>query len=171
VLGRLVDELIDTARILTGTLSVERRPVDLAAVVAQAVEAQRPAARDKSVHLHVELAVAPSVCAGDPARLHQLVGVLLANTVKFTPSGGRIAARLDGDAHHLRVEVSDSGRGISAELLPHVFEVFRRGGDQPADLGLGLEPPSRSGCRARADVAVWIRALWSRAGARAIVRA
>ena len=64
--------------------------------------------------------------------------MLLANALKFTPAGGRVVVHLDGDATRARIRVSDSGRGISGEVLPHVFELFRRGGDDPADEGLGL---------------------------------
>jgi signal transduction histidine kinase len=137
LLGRLIDDLIDAARILTGKIIVDQRPLNLAAVVRRAVESQRSAAHDKGVGLHTELPdTAPY--AGDPARLEQVVVVLIANALKFTPAGGRVVARLDADARRTRIQVSDTGRGISPEVLPHVFERFRRDGLEPADPGLGL---------------------------------
>jgi signal transduction histidine kinase len=137
LLSRLIDDLIDAARILTGKIAVDRRPLNLAAVVRHAVESQRGAAHDKGVRLHTELPDAAPY-AGDPARLEQVVVVLLANAVKFTPAGGRVVARLDGDTRHARIQVSDTGRGIPEEVLPHVFERFRRDGHEPAEPGLGL---------------------------------
>jgi signal transduction histidine kinase len=90
------------------------------------------------VRLDIELQAPAAGYVGDRARVEQIVVVLLANAVKFTPSGGRVVARLDGDGSRARIRVTDSGRGISAELLPHVFELFRRGPSEPGDPGLGL---------------------------------
>jgi signal transduction histidine kinase len=138
LLGRLIDELIDTARILTGKVSIERRPLNLARLVEHAVAAQLEAARDKGVRLDTEVDPDDAGYSGDRARLEQVVAVLLANAVKFTPPGGRVVARLDGDAARARIRVTDTGGGTPAELLPHVFELFRRGADEPRDQGLGL---------------------------------
>jgi len=76
-------------------------------------------------------------CQGDRARLAQIVMALLSNALKFTPAGGRVRVTLDTDATHVHIGVSDSGRGIPPELLPHVFEVFRRAERTPG-MGLGL---------------------------------
>jgi signal transduction histidine kinase len=77
--------------------------------------------------------------SGDPDRLQQVVGNLLANAVKFTPAGGRVTVRLTRAERQVRITVSDTGRGISAALLPHVFEAFRQGERSgPGGLGLGL---------------------------------
>ncbi|HXD96590.1 MAG TPA: GAF domain-containing sensor histidine kinase [Candidatus Acidoferrum sp.] len=138
VLGRRIDELMDTARILTGKVDIDRRPLDLAGIVEHAVLSQRGVARHKGVRLDIELQAPAAGYVGDRARVEQIVVVLLANAVKFTPSGGRVVARLDGDGSRARIRVTDSGRGISAELLPHVFELFRRGPSEPGDPGLGL---------------------------------
>jgi signal transduction histidine kinase len=137
-LGRLIDDLIDTALILTGKLSIVRRPLDLAGLVERAVASQRDAARAKGVRLDTELDVDAARCDGDGARLEQVVVVLVANAVKFTPIGGHVVVRLDGDAARARIRVSDTGRGIPAELVPHVFDLFRRGVEEPGDQGLGL---------------------------------
>jgi signal transduction histidine kinase len=138
VLGRFVDELMETARILVRRVSIVRRPVDLAAIIEQAVAGQVPAARAKGVRLDTDLDPACARYLGDRERLVQVVTVLVANAVKFTPPGGRIVARLDGDVVHARIRVTDSGRGISAELLPYVFELFHRAADEPGGEGLGL---------------------------------
>jgi signal transduction histidine kinase len=138
VLGRRIDDLMDTARILTGKVDIERRPLDLAGIVEQAVMSQREVARDKGVRLDIELHSPAAGYVGDRARLEQIVAVLLDNAVKFTPPGGHVVAQLDGDGSRARIRVTDSGRGIPAELLPHVFELFRRGIGEPGDPGLGL---------------------------------
>lgn len=136
-LGRLIDDLMDTARILTGKVSIERQPLDLTGLVTQAVASQRAAARLKGVRLDIDLDPVDARYAGDRRRLEQVLAVLLDNAVRFTPPGGNIVARLDGDGRHARIRVIDSGRGIPAALLPQVFDSFRRG-DRDAGLGLGL---------------------------------
>ena len=138
ILARLIDELMDSARILIGKADIVRRPVDLAAIVERAVAGQLEAARDKGVRVDTALDPAAGAYRGDRERLEQVVAVLLANAMKVTPSGGRVVVHLDGDATRARVRVSDGGRGISGEVLPHVFEIFRRGVRDPADEGLGL---------------------------------
>jgi len=136
-LGHLVDELMDTSHIVMRKLAIERRPVDLGGVIEAAVTAAAAAAHDKGVRLDTELDRAVARYVGDRQRLQQIVGLLLSNAVKFTPPGGSAVVRLTGDEAHVRIQVSDTGRGIRRTLLPHVFELFRRGGggDGP---GLGL---------------------------------
>ena len=136
-LGRLVDDLLDTARILTGKISIERRPLDLTSLVTGAVASQRTAARAKGVRLELDLDPLHAGYAGDRRRLEQILAALLDNALKFTPAGGRVVARLDADDRRARIRVIDSGRGIPAALLPHVFDSFRRS-DRDAGLGLGL---------------------------------
>jgi signal transduction histidine kinase len=136
-LGYLVDELMDTSHIVMRKLAIERRPVDLVEVIETAVSTVSAAARDKGVRLDTELDRAVARHVGDRQRLQQIVGVLLSNAVKFTPPGGRAVVRLSGDAAHVRIQVSDTGRGIRHALLPHVFELFRRGGGSNGP-GLGL---------------------------------
>ena len=136
VLGRLIDDLMDSSNIVMGRLQVDRRRVDLRAVIQRVADELAAGARDKGVR--VELRLDPSSrCQGDRARLAQIVMALLSNALKFTPAGGRVLVTLDTDAPHTRISVSDSGRGIAPELLPHVFEVFRRAERAPG-LGLGL---------------------------------
>ncbi len=138
--ARLVADLLDVSRIMTGKLRLEVHPVDLTAVVLAAVEAIRPAAEAKGVALDVALDAAPDGFDGDAGRIQQVCWNLLANAVKFTPRGGRVTVRLAavGDAVELRV--SDTGQGIAASFLPHVFERFRQAdtSSKRAHGGLGL---------------------------------
>ena len=138
ILARLIDELMDTARILIGKADIIRRPVDLTAIVERAVAGQLEAARDKGIRVDTALDLAVGTYLGDRERLEQVVAVLLANALKFTPAGGHVVVHLDADATRARIRVRDSGRGIAGEVLPHVFELFRRGVGDPADEGLGL---------------------------------
>jgi signal transduction histidine kinase len=137
LLSRLIDDLMDTSSIVLGRLRVERQPVDLAAVVHHAAIELADGARDKGVRMDVEVDASAGRYVGDRVRLEQLVVALLSNAVKFTPPGGRVVIRLDGDATHARLTVSDTGCGIARELLPYVFDVFRRDERAPG-LGIGL---------------------------------
>ena len=141
-LVRLVDDLLDVSRIMRGKIELRRQRVDFASAIERAVEAVRPSAEARTHRLEVELPDQPVTLHADPVRLAQVVGNLLNNAVKYTPDGGdiTIAARRDGDAAVLCVR--DSGAGIDAALLPHVFDLFHQG-DQTLDradggLGIGL---------------------------------
>jgi CheY-like chemotaxis protein len=140
--ARLVDDLLDVSRIVSGKLRLEWEPVDLCAVVGLATEPVRADAAAREIRLAVELPHGPLVVQGAPLRLQQVVWNLLSNAVKFTPRGGSVRLRVwraDGEA---RVEVSDTGVGIPAEFLPHVFDRFRQADGsttrQYGGLGLGL---------------------------------
>jgi signal transduction histidine kinase/DNA-binding response OmpR family regulator len=139
--AHLVDELLDVARIITGKLRVEIRPVDLGAVVDAAVDANRASAETRGVRLDARLGSGGPRVLGDPFRLQQVVSNLLSNAVKFTPAGGRVEVRVETREQHVEVRVRDTGHGIHADFLPHVFERFRqaewRGGGE-SGLGLGL---------------------------------
>ena len=137
---RLVDDLLDVARIVAGTMRIEPAPLELASVVEAAVEAVRPATEAKGLTLEWESELGPLEILGDASRLQQVLLNLLANAVKFTPAGGRIGVRARRVAHEAVVVVEDTGQGIPASLLPHVFERFRQGKSPSAsaDTGLGL---------------------------------
>jgi signal transduction histidine kinase/ActR/RegA family two-component response regulator len=138
---QLIDDLLDFARITSGKMRLESRAVDLAPVLQGAVDAVRPAAQAKSIHIEPALDGAGPV-TGDPARLQQVVWNLLMNAVKFTPKGGRVVLRLRPSGSHAEIVVSDTGQGIAADLLPHVFERFRQADSSSTrahgGLGLGL---------------------------------
>ena len=140
--ARLVDDLLDISRIVTGKLRIEREPVDLRALVEQATEPFRAEADSREIGLSVELPREPLVVQGAPVRLQQVVWNLLSNAVKFTPRGGVVGVRAWREGDEARVEVSDTGVGIPPEFLPHVFDRFRQADGsttrQYGGLGLGL---------------------------------
>jgi CheY-like chemotaxis protein len=121
---------------------MELRSVDLAAVVNAALETVRPAAIAKKVHLRVDVDETLGRITADESRLQQIVWNLLSNGVKFTPEGGHVTLRVVRTPSHATITVGDSGRGIAASFLPHIFERFRQDDSsttrQQAGLGLGL---------------------------------
>jgi signal transduction histidine kinase len=137
---QLVDDLLDVSRIITGKLGLELRPVTLEPVIEGALEAVAPAATAKGVRLEPFAAGHVTVLLGDPDRLQQVLWNLLSNAVKFTPPGGRVRVSVEPVATSVRVRVEDTGKGIGADFLPHVFERFRQasGGTTRPHGGLGL---------------------------------
>jgi PAS domain S-box-containing protein len=139
---QLIDDLLDTGRIISGKLKLEVRAIDLAGVVARAVEVGRPAARAKGVELRSQVDVAVGDMIGDPDRLEQVVWNLISNAVKFTAQGGHVDVILERHDAEIQIVVRDDGKGMEPEVLTHVFERFwqsdmssaRRAGG----LGLGL---------------------------------
>jgi PAS domain S-box-containing protein len=140
--AQLIDDLLDTARIISGKLRLAVGPVDLVSVIEEAIQTIHPAAAAKGISLNANLPPAIGQITGDPARLQQVVWNLLSNAVKFTPQGGRIEARLERVDPHIRISVSDTGKGISPDFLPYVFDRFRQSDVSSArrygGLGLGL---------------------------------
>jgi PAS domain S-box-containing protein len=138
---QLVEDLLDLVRISTGKLRLELRPIDLAAVIERAVDVVRPSAEAKGVRLQVAAGHRAGPVMGDADRLQQVIWNLLSNAIKFTPRGGRVQVFLVRVNSHVEIRVSDSGVGIPADLLPHLFERFRQGrtgAARPHGLGLGL---------------------------------
>ncbi|HEY2386566.1 MAG TPA: response regulator [Candidatus Binatia bacterium] len=139
--ARLIDDLLDTSRIVTGKLAIGRDTVALERVVVDAVEAVRPEAEAKGVEIGLVLATDLAV-TGDARRLQQVLGNLLGNAVKFTPRGGRIAVTLGREGGHAEMRVADTGPGIDPEFLPHIFDRFRQADTSMTrthgGLGLGL---------------------------------
>ncbi len=130
------------ARIMTGKLRLDVRPVDPVAVVSAAADTARPAAEAKEIRLRTLLDPQAVPVRGDPDRLQQVVWNLLSNAIKFTPRGGRVQVRLERVNSHVEITVADTGQGIAPEFLPHVFDRFRQA-DQKSTrrhggLGLGL---------------------------------
>jgi signal transduction histidine kinase len=138
----LVNDVLDVSRIISGNFRIQLAPVSLPAVVEAALETVRPSAQAK--HIQLDAGIDPQLfsVAGDPARLQQVVWNLLANAVKFTPAGGRVEVRLANGHTHVNLRVIDTGAGIEAPFLPHVFERFRQGDASTTrahgGLGLGL---------------------------------
>ncbi|HZG54448.1 MAG TPA: ATP-binding protein [Pyrinomonadaceae bacterium] len=140
--NKLIEDLLDISRIITGKLRLDVRPVDPAGVVGAVVDALRPTAEAKAIRLQALLDPQAGPVSGDTDRLQQVVWNLLSNAIKFTPKGGRVQVRLERVDSHVEIIVSDSGKGISAEFLPHVFDRFRQADGtstrKQGGLGLGL---------------------------------
>jgi two-component system CheB/CheR fusion protein len=142
-LTRLVDDLLDVARITRGRIHLRKAPLDLAAVVRDAVEDHRAAFERLGLELVEDVPAQAVLVDGDGTRLSQVLGNLLANSAKYTPEGGMVVVRLEaaGDDDAL-LEVRDTGEGIEPEVLPRIFEPFSQGDRSLArsrgGLGLGL---------------------------------
>lgn len=138
---RLVEDLLDVSRIVTGKFPIERRPSVLRAVLAAALDAMGPAAAEKRVDLQATLSDDVIVDA-DPYRLQQVATNLLSNAIKFTPGGGRIVVSLSTRGTDAVLVVEDTGQGIDPTVLPHIFDRFRQGDASSTrvhgGLGLGL---------------------------------
>jgi len=139
---QLINDLLDVSRIVAGKLELEQFPLDLVPVVQEAIEAVRADVEAKALALVVELDPRTGEVRGDPMRLQQVVTNLLSNAVKFTPAGGRLEVRLAREGGHARLTVTDSGEGIDADVLRHVFEPFLQADTSTRrthqGLGLGL---------------------------------
>jgi PAS domain S-box-containing protein len=141
-LTQIVEDVLDISRIISGKIRLNVQPVDFPQIVGNAVEAVSPAADAKGVRIETVLDPRASPVSGDPERLQQVLWNLLSNAVKFTNRGGRVQVRLQRVSSHVELSVADTGVGISAEFLPHVFERFRQADASIArergGLGLGL---------------------------------
>ena len=142
VQSRLIEDLLDVSRIISGKLRLNLRTVDLPDVVRAAVQSVMPAAEVKAMRVDVLIDPGAGPVSGDADRLQQVVWNLVSNAVKFTPKGGRVQVRLARVASQVELTVSDTGQGIVAEFLPHVFERFTQADTtstrQHTGLGLGL---------------------------------
>jgi signal transduction histidine kinase/CheY-like chemotaxis protein len=139
--AKLISDLLDTSRMLSGKLRLELQTAEPAEIVETAIQGAVPAANAKDLRIERRLErVGPITC--DPGRLQQVVANLLQNSVKFTPSGGSIDVTLRRAGDELELAIRDTGRGIAPEFLPHLFERFRQGDVGPTrragGLGLGL---------------------------------
>jgi signal transduction histidine kinase/CheY-like chemotaxis protein len=139
---KMVNDLLDLARIETGKLRIEARPMQLAKVVVATIDQTRPAAATKGITLHADIQPGAGQLRGDPDRLQQVIANLLSNALKFTANGGKITVGLRTVGGFIELSVEDSGQGIASELLPHVFDRFRQGDSSitrhTGGLGLGL---------------------------------
>jgi signal transduction histidine kinase/CheY-like chemotaxis protein len=140
--AKLIDDILDVSRIISGKLRIEQRGVDLCAVLRAGVDSVKNQAEAKGIEIGVEIADAPCLALGDAERLQQVLWNLLSNAVKFTPKGGHVWVRLSRQRNSFVIAVKDDGKGIEGTLLPHVFERFRQGDATPrrahGGLGLGL---------------------------------
>jgi CheY-like chemotaxis protein len=137
---RLVEDMLDVSRIVKGTFRLDTKPTSLSAAIEAAVETVRPAAAARQIALSVDADPDADRVRGDAARLQQAVWNVLSNAIKFTPTGGRVAVIVRRAGPLIEVEVSDTGEGIEADVLPFIFDRFRQGdsGMNRSHMGLGL---------------------------------
>ncbi|WNG44248.1 PAS domain S-box protein [Archangium minus] len=139
---QLVEDLLDVNRIVSGKLRLDVRLTPLTRVIENALDVVRPAAEAKSLHLQTRLDPQTAPLLVDPDRLQQVVWNLVSNAVKFTPQGGNVTVSLSQSASHAEIQVSDTGDGLAANFLPHLFERFRQADASSTrrygGLGLGL---------------------------------
>jgi diguanylate cyclase len=142
LLRRLVDDLLDVSRITVGAIHLQWQAVDLIPLVHAVVGGIQPGAQAKSVRMTLDVPPRLPRVLGDPARLQQVIWNLLTNAVKFTPAGGEVRTELRDDGSHLVLRVTDTGQGIDADFLPHVFDMFRQAESATnrahGGLGIGL---------------------------------
>jgi signal transduction histidine kinase len=140
--AKLIEDILDVSRIITGKFRLDVRPVDLASIVESAAESLRPAAEAKEIRFDVVIDPKASPVTGDSERLQQIVWNLVSNAIKFTPKKGRVQVHLERVNSHIEITVSDTGQGIAPEFLPYVFERFRQADASSTrmhgGLGLGL---------------------------------
>jgi PAS domain S-box-containing protein len=140
--ARLINDILEVSRIITGKLSLNLRPVEVAPVIEAALDAARPAVDAKAITLDVAVCQDRCQVRGDASRLQQVVANLLANAVKFTPEGGRVSVALSRAGESCELTVSDTGQGISSDFLPFIFDRFRQAESastrRHGGLGLGL---------------------------------
>jgi PAS domain S-box-containing protein len=141
-MAQLIEDLLDTSRVISGKLSLQVQKVDLSKVIAAALDSVRPAAAGQGVELTARLDENVPALLGDPTRLQQIIWNLLANAIKFSSKGGTVAVTSEASGASVQISVVDSGRGISPEFLPYVFEPFRQqdasSSRSHGGLGLGL---------------------------------
>ena len=139
--SRLVDDVLDLSRIITGRMALTAEPVELSEIVRTTVESFTPAVLAKQQHVHLDLAPDTRI-TGDAHRLRQVIWNLLSNATKFTPEGGTITVRVAAVDSRVEIEVADTGEGIDPAFLPYAFDRFRQGDSSSTrghgGLGLGL---------------------------------
>ena len=140
--ARLIDDLLDVSRIITGNLRLDLHPLNLAPIVEAALDALRPTADVKGIRLQTRFVPEECLVKGDPNRLRQVIWNLLSNAIKFTQRGGSVSVDLTCVELTACLTVNDTGEGISAEFLPYVFDRFRQAegsiSRKQGGLGLGL---------------------------------
>jgi CheY-like chemotaxis protein len=139
---RLIADVLDLSRIVSGKLRLQLSPIELPPIVDAVLDTVRPVAEAKGIAVRKIVDAVPCLVSGDPDRLQQVVWNLLSNALKFTPRGGSVEIHIGCRDGNAEIAVSDSGIGISPDLLPHVFERFRQGDASSTrrygGLGLGL---------------------------------
>jgi signal transduction histidine kinase/two-component SAPR family response regulator len=141
---KLIDDMLDVSRIITGKLRLQLDRTNLSAIVEAAMEAMRPAAEGKTIHLTFDnrLGSGADRIVGDPDRLQQIIWNLISNAIKFTPVRGRVEVTLTREGGEFEISVADSGNGMAPEFLAHAFDRFRQADSSATrtqgGLGIGL---------------------------------
>ncbi|HZH35558.1 MAG TPA: ATP-binding protein, partial [Pyrinomonadaceae bacterium] len=140
--AQLIDDLLDTSRLITGNLRLNLTPTQIIPVIESAIDVVRPAAEVKGITISTSFSSEVPTLTCDSHRLQQMIWNLLTNAVKFTPTGGLVEVRLEQNGDNLHIIVRDTGQGISPEFLPFVFDRFRQADSsitrRQGGLGLGL---------------------------------
>src|SRR5262249_50024606 len=136
--ARLVDDLLDMSRIMTGKMRLDRRPVDVCPIVSSVLESNRAEAEKREVELCWQAPPSATIVLADADRLQQILGNLLTNAMKFTPRGGRIDVSLVEHGQDAEIRVHDTGSGIDPAFLPHVFDRFRQADSTSTRVHRGL---------------------------------
>lgn len=141
-MSRLVDDLLDVSRASTGKLRLDCSVIDMLQIIHEAIEVCRPVMSARQLHFSAELPECVLEVDGDPVRLNQILGNLLGNAAKYTPSGGTVTLSVTTEDNVLELSICDNGIGISAKTLPFIFEPFMQDahavGFNGAGLGIGL---------------------------------
>lgn len=140
--AQLIEDILDVSRVITGKLRLNQEPVDISSVINAAIDSVQLAIDSKDIRLAVTLDPSARHTVGDSNRLQQVVWNLLANAIKFTPTGGSIEIKVSRAGNNLQIRVSDTGQGINPEFFPFIFDRFRQADGtttrQHGGLGLGL---------------------------------
>ena len=142
VQAKLIDDVLDVSRIVSGKLRLSRQTIDVERVILSAIESVRPMAEARSIAVTTNIATDVGMVVADPVRIQQVIWNLLTNAIKFTPRGGKVEVHMRRTSSHVQLAVCDTGEGIDPAFLPHVFEPFRQA-ESPrtrvhGGLGLGL---------------------------------
>jgi len=140
--SKIIDDILDVSRIITGKLHLDLHPIDLTPVLEAAVNVVRQTAEAKGIRIETKFESQPTVITGDANRLQQIVWNLLSNAIKFTPSGGSVFLSVHEIGTQIEIRVADTGQGINRDFLPFVFDRFRQADStstrQHGGLGLGM---------------------------------
>lgn len=135
---QLISDILDVARVITDRLHLEMEPVALPEVVGAVVEESRPAAETRGVSFVTDIEKGPTIVSGDPSRLAQVARNLVTNAIKHSARGGVVSVRLAREGTEARLTVTDSGAGLTEDMLPVMFDLFRPRKEGPGTPQLGL---------------------------------
>lgn len=139
---KLIDDLLDVSRIISGKLRLDAQPIDLHPIIEAASEVMQLAAEAKNIELQMTLEPGAGYITGDADRMQQVIWNLLSNAIKFTPPNGQVRISLERNGPYVQIEVADTGKGINPDFLPFIFERYRQSDTsntrRHGGLGLGL---------------------------------